>query len=120
MKSVNFALKPNFWMMRAYFRDASLESSSDLAPVTTILPLAKMRAVVCHRVERLVNNIFDVKVRTLRPYFRLTNSHDDGSKSLRIVFCVSCMERDRLEVESAIEIYSGHDVLRMSALEPYN
>lgn len=33
-------------MIRAYLRLASLESSSDLAPVTTILPLAKIRAVV--------------------------------------------------------------------------
>jgi len=33
-------------MMRAYFRDASFESSSDFAPVTTILPEAKIKAVV--------------------------------------------------------------------------
>lgn len=33
-------------MIRAYLRLASLESSSDLAPVTTILPEAKIRAVV--------------------------------------------------------------------------
>lgn len=46
LKSVNFALKPSFWMILAYFLDASLESSSDFAPVTTILPDAKMRAVV--------------------------------------------------------------------------
>lgn len=38
--------KPNFWMMRAYLRLASLLSSSDLAPVTTILPDAKIKAVV--------------------------------------------------------------------------
>ena len=30
----------------AYFREANRESSSDFAPVTTILPDAKMRAVV--------------------------------------------------------------------------
>lgn len=68
LKSVNLALKPaatmlathyfqslhvlensalpSFWMIRAYLRLASLESSSDLAPVTTIFPLAKIRAVV--------------------------------------------------------------------------
>lgn len=46
LKSVNFALKPSFWIIRAYLRDASLESSSLLAPVTTIFPLAKIRAVV--------------------------------------------------------------------------
>jgi len=33
-------------MIRAYLREASFESSSDLAPVTTILPEAKMSAVV--------------------------------------------------------------------------
>ena len=33
-------------MIRAYLRDASFESSSDFAPVTTILPEAKMSAVV--------------------------------------------------------------------------
>lgn len=33
-------------MIRAYLRLASFESSSDLAPVTTIFPLAKIKAVV--------------------------------------------------------------------------
>jgi hypothetical protein len=33
-------------MILAYFREASRESSSDLAPVTTILPDANIRAVV--------------------------------------------------------------------------
>ena len=33
-------------MILAYFRDARRESSSDFAPVTTIFPEAKMRAVV--------------------------------------------------------------------------
>lgn len=46
LKSVNLALKPSFWMIRAYLRLASLLSSSDLAPVTTILPEAKINAVV--------------------------------------------------------------------------
>lgn len=46
LKSVNLALKPSFWMIRAYLRLASLLSSSDLAPVTTILPEAKIKAVV--------------------------------------------------------------------------
>jgi hypothetical protein len=34
------------WMILAYFRLANLESSSLLAPVTTIFPLAKINAVV--------------------------------------------------------------------------
>lgn len=43
---MNLALNPSFWMILAYFRDARRESSSDFAPVTTIFPEAKMRAVV--------------------------------------------------------------------------
>jgi hypothetical protein len=46
LKSMNFALKPSFWMIRAYLREARRESSSDLAPVTTIFPDAKIKAVV--------------------------------------------------------------------------
>jgi hypothetical protein len=39
--------KPSFCMMRAYFRAASRESASFLAPVITILPDLNRRAVVC-------------------------------------------------------------------------
>lgn len=46
LNSANFASKPNFWMIRAYLREARRESSSDFAPVTTILPEANMSAVV--------------------------------------------------------------------------
>ena len=46
LNSENLASKPSFWMMRAYLRDANLESSSDFAPVTTIFPEAKISAVV--------------------------------------------------------------------------
>eukprot|EP01139_Manchomonas_bermudensis_P010229 Amastigsp_a340097_2036.p2 type:complete len:108 gc:universal Amastigsp_a340097_2036:482-159(-) len=46
MKLENRAWNPSFWMMRAYFLAASFEASSLLAPVTTIFPLLKMRAVV--------------------------------------------------------------------------
>jgi hypothetical protein len=42
----NLASKPSFCTIRAYLRDARRESSSDFAPVTTILPEAKMSAVV--------------------------------------------------------------------------
>lgn len=45
-RTVNFALNPSFWIIRAYLREARRLSSSDLAPVTTIFPLAKTRAVV--------------------------------------------------------------------------
>lgn len=46
LKSVNLDWNPNFWMILAYLRAANLESSSDFAPVTTILPEAKINAVV--------------------------------------------------------------------------
>jgi hypothetical protein len=47
--------------MRAYFRDASRESSSDLAPVTTDLPRRKNK----------------------RGRFGVANTHDDGGETLR-------------------------------------
>ena len=37
---------PSFWIIRAYFRDAVCESFLLFAPVTTILPVRKIRAVV--------------------------------------------------------------------------
>jgi len=46
LNSRNLAEKPSFWMIRAYFLAASRDASSLLAPVHTILPDAKMRAVV--------------------------------------------------------------------------
>ncbi len=46
LKSKNLALNPSFCTIRAYFRAASLDSASDLAPVHTILPEEKIRAVV--------------------------------------------------------------------------
>ena len=38
--------KFSFWIILAYFLDANLDSSSDFAPVHTIFPELKMRAVV--------------------------------------------------------------------------
>ena len=46
LNSENLASKPSFCTILAYLRDASRESSSDLAPVTTIFPDAKISAVV--------------------------------------------------------------------------
>mmetsp|Transcript_9493 Transcript_9493/g.23207 ORF Transcript_9493/g.23207 Transcript_9493/m.23207 type:complete len:246 (+) Transcript_9493:320-1057(+) len=46
LNSVNRASKPSFWMMRAYFREASRAFSSLFAPVHTIFPEPKMSAVV--------------------------------------------------------------------------
>ena len=44
--SARLTWKPSFCTILAYFLAASLESSSDLAPVQTILPDPKMSAVV--------------------------------------------------------------------------
>mmetsp|Transcript_6173 Transcript_6173/g.24897 ORF Transcript_6173/g.24897 Transcript_6173/m.24897 type:complete len:236 (-) Transcript_6173:78-785(-) len=46
LKSMNLAGKFNFWMIFAYLRAAKRESCSLFAPVQTILPDAKMSAVV--------------------------------------------------------------------------
>jgi len=42
----------------------------------------------------------------------LTNSHNDGSETLWIVFSVSRMQGDRLQIQTAIEIDRGNDVLQ--------
>ena len=42
LKSLNLVGNPNFWTILAYFLAASLESSSDLAPVQTIFPERKL------------------------------------------------------------------------------
>src|SRR5271170_5977188 len=70
LKSMNLALNPSFWMIRAYLREASLESSSDLAPVTTILPDAKINAVV-----------FGSRIRMITAAKRYTISTSPGEKS---------------------------------------
>ena len=40
----------------------------------------------------------------------LTDTHDDGSETLRVVLSVTCMQGDRLEVEPAVEIHCSDDV----------
>jgi hypothetical protein len=45
---------PSFWMMRAYFLAARRDSCSLLAPVHTILPEAKMSAVVLGSLMRMI------------------------------------------------------------------
>lgn len=52
--------KPNFWIILAYFRAASRESPSLLAPVQTILPLLNISAVVLGSLIRIITaaNLF--------------------------------------------------------------
>ena len=40
----------------------------------------------------------------------LTDTHDDGSKTLGVILCVASMQGNRLEVQAAIEIDGGDDV----------
>src|SRR5437764_5092924 len=108
LKSVNFALKPSFWIMRAYFRDASFESSSDFAPVTTILPEAKIRAVV-------FGSQISIMTAAKRYSRKFSMDKESGEPSLEcqylwIVFRVPGMQSDRLEIQAAIEIDRGNDV----------
>jgi len=104
LKSMNFALKPSFWMIRAYFLEASRESSSDFAPVTTILPEAKMSAVV-----------FGSRILMMTAANRCRLARSDKSKLVRvwylwIVLCIAGMEGDRLQIEPTIKIDGSDDV----------
>ena len=42
----------------------------------------------------------------------LTDTHDDGGETLGVVLCVSGMQSNRLEVQTAIKVDRGHDVLQ--------
>lgn len=42
----------------------------------------------------------------------LTNTHNDGGKTLWVVFGVSCVQSDRLQVQSTVEVDGSHDVLQ--------
>lgn len=107
LKSVNFALNPSFWMIRAYLRDASRESSSDFAPVTTIFPEAKMRAVVLGSRIRMMTA---AKRYTLRFSNNLVRLVASSKQYLGVVLRIASVERDRLEIQTAIEIDRGDDV----------
>src|SRR3989338_1232308 len=54
LKSLNLTGKSSCWMMRASRREASRDASSLLAPVTTILPDAKISAVVLGSLMRMI------------------------------------------------------------------
>ena len=51
---MNLALNPQFFIILAYFLAAYLDSSQFLAPVQTILPDAKIRAVVLGSLKRMI------------------------------------------------------------------
>jgi len=95
---MNFALKPSFWMIRAYFRDARRESSSDFAPVTTILPDAKIRAVVFGSRILIIT--------AANRYVSIPQGHGD----LRVIFCVSGVQSDGFQIEATIQVDGSYDI----------
>ena len=54
LKSLNFTGKPSFWRILAYFLAAKRLSSSLLAPVQTIFPELKTKAVVLGSLIRII------------------------------------------------------------------
>jgi len=92
--------------MRAYLREASLLSSSDLAPVTTIFPLANTSAVVLGLVLLACHGD------TYQRVDSLSNTHDDGSETLGVVLGVACMESNGLEIQASRQVHGGDNVLQ--------
>lgn len=93
-------------MIRAYLREASFESSSDFAPVTTILPEAKISAVVLGSRIRMMT----AANRCSSQYQRESEMKSTGVAYLWIVLCIASVERDCLEIEAAVKIDSCDDV----------
>ena len=67
---------PSFWMIRAYLRDAVCESFLLFAPVTTILPVRKISAVV--RGSRIRMMTAENRC-TMNHHTRVTDSQTDTS-----------------------------------------
>jgi len=74
--------------IHAYLQEVKRESSSDFVPVTTVLQEAK--------ITRL----------------GITNTHDYSGESLWIVLGIVSMQRERLQIQMAIEIDCVDDVLK--------
>jgi hypothetical protein len=106
LKSMNLALNPSFWMIRAYLREASLESSSDLAPVTTILPDAKINAVVFGSRIRMI---------TAAKRYRISTSPGERVKTyLGVILCISGVQGDGFQVETTIKVDCCNDISSQS------
>jgi len=109
LKSVNFAWNPNFWMIRAYLRAANFESSSDLAPVTTILPEAKIKAVVLGSRIRIIT-----AAKRYTTTFQIKNWGSNQilvqDRYLWIVFSITSMKCNGLEIQATIQVDSGNNV----------
>lgn len=81
-------------MIRAYFREANRESSSDFAPVTTIFPDAKINAVVLGSRIRMITaaNRYAKGTASVTETSSLQSDH----VYLGIVFSISGVHRNRL------------------------
>jgi hypothetical protein len=111
LNSENFASNPSFCTMRAYLREANRESSSDFAPVTTILPEANIRAVVLGSRIRMITaakrwRMTNEEVRTF------TQTKGIVCTNLWVILCVPGMQSDRLEVKPTIKVDSRNDILQ--------
>jgi len=82
--------------MRAYLHDAKRESSSLFALVTTILPEAKMSAVVL-----------------------VTNPDGDCGETLRVILGIAGVQCNRFEIQTAVEVDGCNNVLK-SRYDPLN
>jgi len=90
---MNLALNPNFWIIRAYFLDASRESSSDFAPVTTIFPDAKIKAVV-----------FGSRILMITAANRYRQLPHWTRENLGVVFGVTRVKSNGLQIKPTIKI----------------
>lgn len=100
-------------MMRAYLREARRESSSDLAPVTTIFPDAKMSAVVFGSRIRMITAA--KRCIGTRRYELITGVENQSSMQpvtdLWIVLCITGVHCNRLQIETCPEIDGSYDIL---------
>jgi hypothetical protein len=92
-------------MIRAYLREASRESSSDLAPVTTIFPEAKIKAVV-----------FGSRIRMMTAAKRYEcNVSEGGGETdmhiyLGVVLCITSVHGNGLQIKTTSEIDGSDNV----------
>ncbi|KAJ7891226.1 hypothetical protein B0H14DRAFT_2560814 [Mycena olivaceomarginata] len=103
LNSENFASNPGFCTMRAYLCDARRESFSLVAPATTIVSDAKIRAVVLGSRTRMM--MAANHCNTANTTVRLCQKK---SRHGRIIFCIA---GDGLEVETAVDVEGGDDTL---------
>jgi len=91
--------------MRAYLRDASHESSSLFAPVTTILPEAKIRSVVLGSRIRIMTVAKRYRTKRISVQRHVSQV---VVPTLGVILCIPSVQYNGLEVETAIEVDCGN------------